>query len=127
MDASSIADRTTKASRSSAYRPRMDGRLAPAKRKKALIAQYVAALGGPDAVNDLLWDRVVITAELVVAAELARAAVLEGDGLLDDMVRAQRLADQAVRRLQLDRHKLQSTTPSLSEYLRAHHNDEAGT
>jgi hypothetical protein len=102
--------------RSPAYSPRIDGRSAAAKRAKRLTAEYVAALGGSDAVDPVMLAKVRRAAELVVVAECARAKAMQGDAVLDDMVRVDRLADLAVRRLGLDR-KPASPVPSLAEYV----------
>ena len=76
-----------------------------------------------------------VAADPVLAAAVERAArltrwprslsarALRGDQAVsaDDVVRMSRLADQAVRRLHLDRHKPQQAGVSLADYLRAHH------
>ena len=90
-----------------------------AQRRKRLVAEYVAALGGPKAVDAAMLDKVKRAAELVVVAELARDAVLRsrGESGLDNLVRIERLAELAVRRLHLERKRGPSET-TLNDYLR---------
>ena len=96
---------------------KLDGRTEAARRTKRLVAEYVAALGGPEAVDAAMLDKVRRAAELVVVAERARAAALRGEADLDNLVRIERLSELAVRRLHLDR-KRGPAGPSLAEYLR---------
>ena len=65
-------DQTEIPARSPRNRARIDGRSAAARRAKQLTGQYVAALGGPDAIDTTMRARVQRTAELVVIAESAR-------------------------------------------------------
>lgn len=65
---------------------------------------FVAGLGGQDAVSDLALVGVRKAAELTVAAEAARAAVLNGGGCaadLDMLVKLEGEARRAVRALGL--------------------------
>ena len=82
---------------------RADGRLWGARRTKQLTAEWVDRLGGPAAVDTVTLGRIKRAAELCAIAERARADALqdEGDGL-DNLVRVERLADLALRRLGLD-------------------------
>jgi hypothetical protein len=55
------------------------------RRRRDLIAMFVDALGGRDAVTDLTLVTVRKAAELTVAAEAARAAVLNGGSCAADL------------------------------------------
>jgi len=100
--------------RSPAFAPKIDGRLAPAKRAKTLVAQWVEQLGIETA-DAAMLARLRRAAELVVVAEVARANALRGtgDAGLDNLVRLERLAEIAVRRLGIDRQKREPDTLAL--------------
>ena len=98
---------------------KVDGRSEAAKRTKRLIAEYVAMLGGPEAVDAATLAAVKRAAELMVVAERARAAALRGEADLDNLVRVERLSELAVRRLHLDC-KRGPAGPTLAEYLAQH-------
>jgi hypothetical protein len=78
---------------------RIDGRTTPARRAKALVAKFVAELGGPvSAVQMLKIER---AAQLTVAAECLRAAALRGEEVDPlGLVRIENLAGRALRDLQ---------------------------
>src|SRR5262245_55730239 len=92
--------------RSPAFAPKIDGRLAPAKRAKALVVQWVERLG-LETIDSVTAARLRRAAELTAVAEVARANALRGtgDAGLDNLVRLERLAEIAVRRLGIDRTK----------------------
>jgi hypothetical protein len=95
---------------------RVDGRSAVARRAKQLTADFIAALGGHSAVDSVLMAKVRRAAELVVVAERARVAALHGSAVaLDDLVRVERLAELAVRRLGIDQRE--PDKPDLDDYL----------
>ena len=99
-------------------RKRVDGRFAAARRAKQLVSQYVAALGGPEAIDAVMRARIVRTAELTVIAENCRAAMLAGRGtvLLNDLVRVEHTSDLALKRL-MEQRREQPSVPTLDEYL----------
>jgi hypothetical protein len=95
-------DVTAIPARSTGNRARIDGRSAAARRAKQLTGQYVAALGGPDAIDPVMLSSIRRAAALVTIAEWHRTEALKGgDVLLDDLVRLERLSELAVRRLGL--------------------------
>jgi hypothetical protein len=99
----------------------VDGRSVLGLRIKVLRQAYRSRVGGDDVDQDqMLQAEVERAARLTALAEHAAARALRGDPkiALDDVVRLNRLADLAVRRLQLDRHK--PASPSLSMYLAKH-------
>ena len=105
---------------------RVDGRSAAARRAKQLAAEYVAALGGPDAVDAVLMARVKRASELVVVAERTRVLAMQGEAVLDDLVRVERLAELAMKRLGLERRAREAAKgPTLEEYLASKHGTAA--
>jgi hypothetical protein len=96
----------------------IDKRYALGRRVKQLTAIFRARLG-PDADDPVLAAAASNAAELTALAEAARARALRADGGvgLDDVVRTARAADLAVRRLQLDRHKVRPQGPTLADIL----------
>jgi len=72
------------------------------RRRRDLITAFVSALGGKDAVNDITLMAVRKAAELTVAAEMARAAMLSGTPTdMLALVRLEGVAARAVRLLGL--------------------------
>jgi hypothetical protein len=72
------------------------------RRRRDLVRLFVAGLGGPDAVTDLMLVTVRKAAELTVAAEAARARVLNGGTCaadLDMLVKLEGEARRATRAL----------------------------
>jgi hypothetical protein len=103
--------------------PPYDRRTYAGKRVVELVHAFRQRLGA-DA-DLVLGAAIERAARLTVFSEELSAKALRGENISpDDVIRASRAADHAVRRLQLDR-KAQPTTPTLSDYLRAHHDDEA--
>jgi hypothetical protein len=85
------------------------------KRIDELKALFTAALGD-DALAPMRRMRIAEAAELKALAEKARGDYLrDGVGVLDDIVRIERKADQAVRGLRINESK--PKPPSLAEYL----------
>jgi hypothetical protein len=87
------------------------------RRRRDLIRMFVTAIG-PDAVTDLMLVTVRKAAELTVAAEAARAAVLNGGSCaadLDMLVKLEGEARRTVRALglKLDAAKPGAVSPSL--------------
>jgi hypothetical protein len=97
----------------------IDKRYALGRRVKQLTALFRARLG-PDADDPITASAVCKAAELTALAEDMRARAFRGapGALPDDLVRVQRIADLAVRRLQLDRHRKRDDGPTLSDILR---------
>jgi hypothetical protein len=64
-------------------------------------------------------------ARLTAYAELLSAKALRGQNVsADDVIRAHRASDMAVRRLHLDRHKQPAPAPTLMQYLGQRRDDE---
>jgi hypothetical protein len=89
------------------------------RRVVELVATFSRRLG-EDASDPILQVQVERAARLVAFSEQLSARALRADPCVspDDVIRASRAADHAMRRLQLDRHKTQPQTPTLSDYLR---------
>jgi hypothetical protein len=98
-------------------RVRLDRRFAAGRRVKELVGVFRQRLGA-DADDPLLAANVERAAELVALSELLRAKALSGQAPADDVVRTTRLADQAVRRLQLERRVAKPAGPTLMDILR---------
>lgn len=84
------------------------------RRRRDLIALFIDGLGGRDAVTDLTLVTVRKAAELTVAAEAARAAVLAGGKCaadLDMLVKLEGEARRAVRALGLKIDAAKHTKP----------------
>lgn len=81
--------------------PGHDGRKRDGRRRRDLVAIYLDALGGRDAVTELQLVEVRKAAELTAAAETVRARVLAGDVTLDLglLVKLEGEARRAVRAL----------------------------
>src|SRR6266481_3130213 len=77
------------------YLPKQSNLRAHARRRRDLVEAFVNALGGKDAVNDLTLLAVRKAAELTVAAEMSRAAMLRG--MPTDMLALVRLEGVAAR------------------------------
>src|SRR5262245_17092092 len=98
---------------------RIDYRKRVGKRARELSQHFTAALvgSGRELTVDLT-ERVMKASELTALAEDMRAKMLRGeaDVCADDLVRVTRLADTAVRRLNLPSADSKAA-PSLAEYL----------
>jgi hypothetical protein len=95
------------------------------RRIAELAAIYTAALGA-DELSPMRRLRVAEAAELKAVAELARGDYMRGDarGSLDDIVRLERRAEQAVKALGIiDAAK--PKPPTLAEYLATKRNETA--
>jgi hypothetical protein len=78
---------------------RQRGTTAKGRRLRDLYIGYMAALGHP---TDIVGQTNCLkAAELVLAAETARASLLNGAGDANTVVRLENLADRAIRRLGL--------------------------
>jgi hypothetical protein len=99
---------------------RIDKRFAIGRRFKELALTFRARLGLEADSDPLLLTAIERAATLQVLAEDAAARALRADPkvTLDDVVRLNRLAEIAVRRLRLDRNNA-TRPPSLPEYLRS--------
>lgn len=88
----------SRATNDPAYLARDHTGLRQARRRRDLIRMFIAALpGGPDAVTDLMLVGVRKAAELTVAAEAARAAVLNGGSCAADLDMLVKLGGEARR------------------------------
>jgi hypothetical protein len=105
----------------------IDGRTPLGRRLRDVADQLADGLGGWSALSDLQAASVRKSAELQALAEDARARKLNGatDVTLDDLVRLDRLAEQSVRRLGLDR-KRERAAPDLRAQFRAAYGLRAG-
>lgn len=112
------ASEPRKRRRRSASRRKPDGRTWVVRRARELATLYAARLGeiASDASMTVAIGK---AAELTAIAETMRAHALRGDPavLPDDLVRVQRLADQAVKQLGIKPGPAKPKGPSLSEYL----------
>ncbi len=104
-----------------------DKRTLLGRRVVELIATFCARLG-EDAGDPVLQVQIERAARLVAFSEQLSARALRADPAVspDDVIRASRAADHAMRRLQLDRYKAQLTTPTLAQYLAAAQREEGG-
>jgi hypothetical protein len=98
----------------------LDGRTRAAARARKLAADFEAQIGGT--ITTAMRIAIERAATLVVVAEDSRARRLSGDStvLLDDLVRIDRLAAQAVRNLGINVEK-KPQRQTLADYLRAKH------
>jgi hypothetical protein len=78
-------------------RVRADGRTPQGRRIRDLFRAWHAAMGCPG--DATVQATILAAAELMVAAEAARAALLAGTGDIDQVVRLENLASRAVRKL----------------------------
>jgi hypothetical protein len=96
-------------------RVRADGRTPQGRRIRDLYRDYSNALGKP--AESAIQAAVLAAAELMVAAEAARAALLAGAGDIEQVVRLENLAARAVRRLGI-RPGAAPKPPSIRDYVR---------
>jgi hypothetical protein len=96
-----------------------DRRTRMGRRAVQLAATFSQRLG-EDAADPILQVQIERAAQLVAYSEVLSARALRADPAVcpDDVIRASRAADHAMRRLNLDRHKVQSG-PSLTQLLAA--------
>jgi hypothetical protein len=95
---------------------RLDGRTKAAKRIKGLVEHYASALGGWQNLSPIRRQEVERAGTLTVIAEIARERFMLGEDIsLDDVVRAERLALHAMRRLGIRQQEPPRQT--LSQYL----------
>jgi len=93
----------------------IDGRTRSGRRARELARQFEAALG--DGITDGQRLAIARAATLTAIAENRRMRALAGEPvLLDDLVRIERLAAQAVRNLGLDKRR-EPAEPSLAQVL----------
>jgi hypothetical protein len=99
-------------------RRRLDGRTVAARRLRVVHDSLLAAL--PSSLAPFVLEQVKSAAELVVASERVRLALLQGDpgATLDDVVRLERLAASSVRRLLTEHGAKQGLGLGLPGYLR---------
>jgi hypothetical protein len=89
------------------------------KRVAELKAIFIAALGDEAGLSAMKRLRVEKAAQLTAIAELARGDFMrDGTGTLDDIVRCERKADQAVRSLGISEAKREKRL-TVQEYLEA--------
>jgi hypothetical protein len=94
---------------------KLDKRGRLGRRVAELTSMFIDALGGE--LTPMRKLKVMKAAELTALAELARGDFMrEGNGTLDDIVRLERKADQAIRALGINDAKAKLTVP---EYLAA--------
>jgi hypothetical protein len=95
-------------------RKRADGRTPQGRRIRDLFRAYSTAMGAPS--DPGTQAAILAAAELVVAAECARAKLLADGGDVEQLIRLENLAARATRRLGL-KPESQSRPPSLTEHL----------
>ncbi len=95
-----------------------DGRSRLMRRRRDLIAIFVADLGGDAAVTPSLMVSVTRAADAVAIAESHRSRALRGEAInLDDLVRVENIASRAVKALGIKPGAGGAKPPSLSDYL----------
>jgi hypothetical protein len=106
-------------------RARADGRTPDGRRIRDLFRSYLAALGNPS--DPATQAAVLAAAELIVAAEAARARLLaDGSGAdIDQVVRLENLAGRALKRLAI-KPGAGPKPPSLAEHLANRAAERAG-
>jgi hypothetical protein len=98
----------------------VDGRTSEGRRRRDLIATYVAATGGPDQASPALMNDITRAVDLVLIAERTRAKALRGGAIdLSALTRIEGAADRAVRRLGIKSVATGPKPPTLEEYLAA--------
>jgi hypothetical protein len=95
-------------------RARADGRTPQGRRIRDLFRAYSSAMGSPS--DPATQAAILAAAELVVAAERARAKVLADGGDIEQLIRLENLAARATRRLGV-KPNCESRPPSLAEHL----------
>jgi hypothetical protein len=96
-------------------RVRADGRTPQGRRLRDLFRSYHGALGRPS--EPAVQAAILAAAELMVAAETARAALLAGTGDIDQVVRLENLSGRAVRKLGIKPGAPQKPGQALREHL----------
>jgi hypothetical protein len=96
----------------------VDGRSPTAKRRKDMIADLVAALGGQERVTAVQMNAIVRAAELAVLASATRARALSGDATVDmqALVRLEGASARAILALKLPAQGEGPKTPTIAEY-----------
>jgi hypothetical protein len=121
MSPTSSAARHQSADRAPSRGGVLDGRTLVARRRRELIAIYVAALGGPAALSEGQRIDIRKAAELTALAEQARARAMRegatGAGELTAMVRLEGMAARAVRALNIKPRAAQPKPPTLADYV----------
>lgn len=99
----------------------IDRRTREWRRRRELIAAFVAALGGRSAIPSLAMAKVEAAADLAVVAEVTRLRFLAGDAgvTADDLVRTANMAARAERALGIGQRSTRPTGPDLRGYLAA--------
>jgi hypothetical protein len=95
-------------------RGRADGRTPQGRRIRDLFRAFSSGMGSPS--DPATQAAILAAAELVVAAERARAKVLDDGGDVEQLIRLENLAARATRRLGM-KPNCQQRPPSLSEHL----------
>jgi hypothetical protein len=115
--------RTHRSARSNNPFAGINRRTAGGRRIADLVRQYLDALGNPQDIG--VQAQVIAAAEMAVIAEAVRTrALLEpASADLDAIVRMQRAADQAMRRLGI-KATAAAKTPTLAEYLASRYPNE---
>jgi hypothetical protein len=93
---------------------RADGRTPQGRRIRDLYRAWQAAMGRP--ADATVQATILAAAELMVAAESARAALLAGTGDVDQVVRLENLAGRAVRKLGIKAPAPATSPPSLAAW-----------
>jgi hypothetical protein len=89
---------------------------AEGRRARDLFEAFVALMGNPTEM--ILLSQALTAAELVAAAEMARAALLAGTGDIDQVIRLENLSARATRKLRLpSAAAAPAAAPSLAQYI----------
>jgi hypothetical protein len=105
-------------------RVRADGRTPQGRRTRDLYRSYFDAIGRPG--NPAMQASVLAAAELMVAAERARAEFLAGRGDVEQIVRLENLAARSVRRLGIEAGAAVAAPLTPAEYLARRAAERAG-
>ena len=96
---------------------KIDGRTSAGRRRRDLIAGFVAALGGAGAVTAIQQAAVVRVAELMAAAETLRRRALAGETVdMAALIKLENVAARSVRELGITETE-RDPTPNLRVYL----------
>jgi hypothetical protein len=87
-----------------------------AARKPAMIAAYVALLGGADRVNPIRMTDIERAVDLTLIASELRTAVRLGTAKVSQLTTLEGHADRARRRLNLPKPNAAAAVPSITEY-----------
>ena len=101
----------------------IDGRTRDARRFRDLVASFSENLGGEADLSEADKALVRNAAALAVKAERMQAAIVKGEDVdLEGLTRLSNCVSRVLSQLGVKRER-RDTTPSLAEYLAAHHSE----